>query len=304
MSYQIRSISFPARSSHHPIILRTEYELNKLQSWQHDRSISSSSTMAESVFFSLSRLEELYVCMDGILQLPSTRQALSNAQHSPFVDSLLDASLKLLDVCTSSRDATLMIKEGVRELQTAVRRRRIGADSSGGLEMIISNYICFRKRMKKGVNRYMALLKQIEQELEGGSLLPQHPDHHLSSLIRAVRDVILANASIFESLLMFVSAQESKTRKVASKWSALASRFTSKQQQAVSKSDSKCASNEFAALDAELFEVAKGTTMSGSEIQSMMHGVEMIVDGMESSLERVFRCLIKARASFLNIRSH
>uniref|UniRef100_A0A7N0UIZ1 Uncharacterized protein n=1 Tax=Kalanchoe fedtschenkoi TaxID=63787 RepID=A0A7N0UIZ1_KALFE len=142
----------------------------------------------------------------------------------------------------------------------------------------------------------MALLKQIEAELEG-SLLPQHPDHQLLSLMRAVKDVILANTSIFESSLVFVSAQESKTKKAASKWS-LAARF-------MTKDNNKWVSNEFAALDAELCRVAKGTIiMSGSEIQSMMNGVEMIVDGMESSLERVFRCLIKTRASFLNIRSH
>uniref|UniRef100_A0A7N0VHF1 Uncharacterized protein n=1 Tax=Kalanchoe fedtschenkoi TaxID=63787 RepID=A0A7N0VHF1_KALFE len=141
----------------------------------------------------------------------------------------------------------------------------------------------------------MALLKQIEAELEG-SLLPQHPDHQLLSLMRAVKDVILANTSIFESLLVFVSAQESKTKKAASKWS-LAARF-------MTKDNNKWVSNEFAALEAELCRVAKGTIMSGSEIQSMMNGVEMIADGMESSLERVFRCLIKTRASFLNIRSH
>ncbi|CAM8879577.1 unnamed protein product [Rhodiola kirilowii] len=285
MSYQMRSVSFPARSQH-PIILRIETELNKLLSWQHDHSISASSTMAEAVFFSLSRLEELHDCMDEILALPSTRHALSaNVQHS-FLDSLLDASLKLLDACSASRDAVLGIKEHVQDLQTTMRRRRAGVDT------IVANYISSRKRMRKVAKRNISLLKQLEQDID--SSLPENPDQQLLSLIRAVKDVILTNASIFESMLMFVSAQEHKTKGVGK-----LSRFMTKG--VVSAADNNNCANELAQLDAELWRFGKGAYREGS---STLQTVNIIVDGMESSLERVFRCLIKTRASFLNIRSY
>ncbi|XP_022741822.1 uncharacterized protein LOC111293302 [Durio zibethinus] len=70
--YSVRSISFPARSQ--PSTFRLKEELKKLRSWE-----GASSSNAETFCAALFGLEELYICIEDLLNLPLTQQAL--AQH-------------------------------------------------------------------------------------------------------------------------------------------------------------------------------------------------------------------------------
>ncbi|KAK9265521.1 hypothetical protein L1049_001766 [Liquidambar formosana] len=187
----VRSISLPSRS--HPSTLRIQEELNKLRTWE-----ASSTSTAEAICIGLSGLEELYKCMDDLLNLPSTQQALTHHQHEDWVDELLDGSVRLLDICNITRDNMLQIKEHVLNLQSALRRRKGDMSTEGN----IANYVCFRKKIKKDARKLIAALKQMDQKFGASPLLDT--DYHLSSLIRVLREVSVINISIFQSLLLFL----------------------------------------------------------------------------------------------------
>src|ERR1044072_9456104 len=90
-SFHARSNSLPSRP--HPIILQCNEHLERLRS-PHETS-SSSSLLSHK----LGALQDLHECVEKLVQLPLTQEAL---QESCVNDGLLDGSLRLLDVCTTA----------------------------------------------------------------------------------------------------------------------------------------------------------------------------------------------------------
>ncbi|KAF5753092.1 hypothetical protein HS088_TW01G01011 [Tripterygium wilfordii] len=281
--YHVRSISLPSRS--HPSTLRIEEALNKFKTLD---AFSRSST--GSICTGLSGLEELYRCMDDLLNMGSTQQVLSHNQNEKCIDELLDGSVRLLDVCTNIRDMLLQIKEHVQALQSALRRRK--GDSS--TETSISTYISFRKRMKKDSKRLVAALKQMENKLGASPISDQ--DHHLSAVIRVLREVNVTSISIFQSLLLFLSMSVSKPRQ--GKWS-LVSKLMHKGMIACEEKQESL--NELEIVDAALCEGLNIEKMQNTN--KRLEALETSIQGLENGLESVFRRLIKARAAVLNIIS-
>ncbi|KAH7567034.1 hypothetical protein JRO89_XS07G0009000 [Xanthoceras sorbifolium] len=108
---------------HPELILLTssvEDQLNRLSTSQ----ATSSSSFSSSVCQKLGGLRDLYENVDDLLQLPLTQQALSHEQHRKKVEEILDGSLRLVDVCGTTRDLFSQIKECVQELESFVRRKR------------------------------------------------------------------------------------------------------------------------------------------------------------------------------------
>ncbi|XP_068344018.1 uncharacterized protein [Pyrus communis] len=245
----IRSISLPSRS--HPTTLRVEEELNRLQT------SSSCDSTSDSICKSLCGLDELYECVDDLLQMASTQQLLSQHQQKKCMDELLDGSLmRLLDVCGITGDEISTIKEHVRDLQSALRRRK--GDTS--LESSISKYTCFRKKMNKDAKKLITSLKQVDNKIATSPLLEQ--DHHLTAVIRVLREVRVKNMSIFQSLLVLQHR-----------------------------------------LDAALYNLCKSSTATFECANKRLEALEVTIESLENGLESVFRCMIKTRASLLNIIS-
>ncbi|KDP43729.1 hypothetical protein JCGZ_22356 [Jatropha curcas] len=82
-SYNVRSISFPARS--HPSMGKIEERLNKLSSTE-----ISSLANAETIRARLSSLAEIYKCIEDLLNLPLTRQALAKHQEEKWNPQILE----------------------------------------------------------------------------------------------------------------------------------------------------------------------------------------------------------------------
>ncbi|KAK9074796.1 hypothetical protein SSX86_003114 [Deinandra increscens subsp. villosa] len=202
---RIRSISLPTRS--HPSTLQVEEELARFKTWE--TSISCISTDAETVCSGLTSLERLYTCVDNLFSLSVTQQALSHHQCQKVVDELRDRSMTLLDICGSVRDVVSHVKEHVRDVQSALRRRKKG--------FIMET--SFLKKLMKDVKRGAADLKHIDHTY--GLLKPLNLDTHLASVIRVVRDVSEISISVFGMLLSFFSVLISKTKTTSSKWSII-----------------------------------------------------------------------------------
>ncbi|OMO83456.1 hypothetical protein COLO4_22518 [Corchorus olitorius] len=283
--YHVRSISLPSRS--HPTTLRIEEEINRLKTAEAISQYSAS----ESICAGLSGLEDLYQCMDDLLNMPSTQQVLSQNQHEKCIDQLLDGSVRLLDICGIARDYMFQIKEHVQALQSALRRRK--GDSS--IESSILHYYSFRKEMKKQAKKLITELKQFDNKVGASPL--QNQDHHFSAVIRVLREVNVMNACIFQSLFSFLSAPVSSKQ---AKWS-LVSKLMHKG--VVSCEEKQEVVNELEKVDAALCKHTSDVDKIKIAHERLV-ALENSIQGLENRLEFVFRHLIKARTSLLNIISH
>ncbi|KAK9944330.1 hypothetical protein M0R45_009903 [Rubus argutus] len=138
MAYHTRSNSFPSRP--HPIIQEVDEHLRRL------RSSEITSTSSSSISHKLSGLQDLHDCVDRLLQLPLTKQALAQEQHQKWANELLDGSLRLMDVCSTSKEALLKTKDCLQDLQSIIRRR---GGESGVVTSEVTKYLTSRKMVKR-----------------------------------------------------------------------------------------------------------------------------------------------------------
>lgn len=291
--YSVRSISLPVRS--HPSTIRVEEELNKLKSWE-----ASSSSKVETICIGLSGLSELYRYIEELLNLPLTQQALSQHQNQKwFNDLLLESSLMYLDICGNTRDAILLMQETIRELQSSLRRIKVGDLS---IESIVTAYNCSRRKMRKEIARSLASLKPMDNEIGAFPML--NLDHHLSAVVRVLNETSLMTSSIFQSLLLFLSVPVLKPK--PSRWS-LVSKLV--QKGALARKDQPENMNELEGVDIALSSLLMHNSSKDIEEQKIqsaqikLDALDVGMVGLEKCLECLFRHLIQTRVFYLNIIS-
>ncbi|QCD82133.1 hypothetical protein DEO72_LG2g2467 [Vigna unguiculata] len=289
--YGVRSISLPTRS--HPSTARSEEELSKLKSL--DASSSSSSTSkVETICCGLSGLSELYKSIEDLLRLPLTQQALGQHQNEKWVNEMLDCPVRFLDLLGITRDAILLMKGSVEELQSAIRRRVGDCD----MENHLSTYWKLRRNMRKECTKSLLLLKQMDDELSGASL-PLDLNDHLSAVVRVLREANWITSSIFQTLVVFLSSPILKLK--TNKW-AFVSRLMQKGVFAYNNHEENI--NELEKVDLIVDNLSRDA--EAEKIQSAHGRLEALViamEGIENGLECLFKRLINTRVSFLNIFS-
>lgn len=306
--YGVRCISLPAARSY-PVAMKIEHELNKLKSWEIS---SSSSSNGEKICLGVAGLGELYRCIGEFLGLPLTREALAQHQHENcWVNELLDGLLLYLDICGSTRDVVLMIKQSVRELQSALRRSKVGDFTIDGS---VNAYICSRKKMNKEITKCLASLKQMEYNTFGSSRVLELNDH-LALLIQMLRKVSRITTCNFNSLLQFLSVPTLKPK--STKWSMVLKQLVHKDK-SVATFEGQWEANEFEDVDIALSNVLMMRQSSCKDddedddeaeiknIESAQEKLEALdggIEGFENALECLFRRLIQTRVSLLNVLS-
>ncbi|CAL5197427.1 unnamed protein product [Lathyrus oleraceus] len=287
--YHVRSISLPSRS--HPSTIRVSEELNKLKAWEVT---STSTSTSPSILIALSLLDDLYISFQHLLNMPSTQLLISHHRCEKFIEEVLDSSMRILDVCGITRDTMLQIKENVQALHSSLRRRK--GDSS--VETSVAEYKFFTKKMKKNVNKLITSLKHMDTKL---GLSPNlELDHHLSSVIRVLREVITMNLSVFQFILSFLSVPSSKSK--ATKW-LLVSKLIHKG--VITCEDNSEHANELQCVEAALSSLISDAN-NGEKLQAAherLEALENAIESVEIGLENLFRRLIKTRSSLLNIIS-
>ncbi|KAM7261076.1 hypothetical protein ACFE04_026551 [Oxalis oulophora] len=280
--YHVRSISLPSRS--HPTTIKVEEELNNFTTW--------AKLTSKNVCTSLSGIGDLHSCLDELLNMGSTQQIISNQEK--LADEFLDQSVKILDICGLTRESLLQIKEQVHILQSAFRRRK--GDHSR-IENNITAYNCFRKKMKKQIKKMIPELKQMENIVAVPQIL--NLDDHTIAVIKVLREVNSITINFFQSLMAFLLA-EAKPKK--SRWSVV-SKLIHKGSIKIEEEES-CIPNELERVDCSLGKYS--SKVEEFDLESMcerFEALETCIDGMEISMESLFRRLIKTRASFLNTLS-
>ncbi|XP_048436361.1 uncharacterized protein LOC125475539 [Pyrus x bretschneideri] len=206
----------------------------------------------------------------------------------------------LLDICGITRDAMSQIKEHVRDLQSALRRRK--GDSN--IESSIASYNCFRKKMKKDTKKLITSLKKVNNK---ASQRMVH-DQRAPAVVRVLREVFGKNVSIFQSLLVFFAVPVS--RPISNKRS-LVSKFMHKGVITCEDQKEDIHGHELDGVDAALYSLCKSSSAptEGTNVEKIqnahkqLEALEVTVEGLEKGLESVLRRLIKTRASLLNIIS-
>ncbi|KAH7849522.1 hypothetical protein Vadar_019071 [Vaccinium darrowii] len=288
--YHIRSISLPSRS--HPTTFRIEEKLHKLKKWE----ASATTTTAEEICNGLLGLNELYKCLDELLNLPLTQKSLSLRQHKGWIDESLDISVTLLDVCSITRDFTSQVKEHVKDLLSTIRRKK--GDSK--IQNSVAKYVRFRKEMKKVAKKLNANVKQIDNRIPSLPLIEELDNRHALALIRVLREVSSINISVYNLVLLFLSEPISKPN--SKTWSKLLDQCREAFEE---QEDNR---NELQRVDVALNNMWKcgGSSELREKMKIAQNGLEQLESSMESfesSLECLFKGLIKARTSLLNIVS-
>ncbi|XP_068323210.1 uncharacterized protein [Pyrus communis] len=277
MTFHTRSNSFPSRP--HPIVQQVDEHLYIL------RSSEVTSTSSSSINHNLSSLRDLYDCVDRLLQLPLTQQALAQEQNERWTNDLLDGSLRLLDVCSTAKDAVLQTKAYVQDLQSIIRRTRGG--ESEALTSEVNKYLSSRKMVKKAIQKAMKNLKGIDSKTTFSSL---NNDQETVAIVGKLRDVEAITLAVFESLLSFISGPKSKP----GSWSIVSKMIPTKK---VACEETEA--NEFAQVDTALHRTSKS-----NNAQNQLEMLESCIQGQEEGLDNLFRQLIKTRVSLLNILNH
>lgn len=272
--YHTRSNSLPSRP--HPLISQCDEHLSRLRDFDSTPASSSSSSISQQ----LSGLEDLHECVEKLLLLPSIQEAFVEQCGEKWVDELLDGSLRLLDMCSSAKDALIHTKECVRELHSAIRRR-------SGVEVEAKKYLASRKVVKRAIQKVLSIESKRNTTVD------------TTATVSLLKEVEAISLRLFESLLFLISGKKTKTK---SSWSILSKRQVSPEVDADL--------NEFSNMDCILNSVTcqktrkcKGTQVL-ENLQNQLEKLELGTQDLEQTIERVFRRLIKTRVSLLNILSN
>ncbi|XP_010676015.2 uncharacterized protein LOC104891926 [Beta vulgaris subsp. vulgaris] len=252
-SYHIRSYSFPSKT--HPVSDQLDASLCRLR--------SSQAASTSSVTNKLTNLKDLYKCVDEFLQLPLN---MKNVSQTQCIEQVLDGSLRLLDICSTSRDVLVQSKERLQDIQSVLRRR-----CSGELNITneVAEYLKTRKTSKKIMKKCLKDIKEVDNTNEANVL----------------NEVQTMTIEVFKSMLSYIGGSQK------SSWS-----FTKKKETTTSTS-------EFDVVDATL-ELVICQKKKANVDMSQLVKLESEIQEIDEVLECLFRHLVKTRATLLNVLSN
>ncbi|XP_057516552.1 uncharacterized protein LOC130797803 [Amaranthus tricolor] len=289
----VRSISLPSRP--HPLVPQIDEHVSKLRS---SEVVSTSVSQLSSLGYKLSILKDLYECLENLILLPQNQQKLMLFSNASSIDELLDGSLRLLDVCGIAKDVLAQVKEHMQEILSSLRRRS-NTDLSIGDEIV--DYVNMRKKtrmtMKKCLKDVKGLMKRFTS---------QKGDHENAAMVDVLREVEGVTAEIFESLLEAISGSKSQFHKRNASLSIVMCKLIMYQnEESEEEEESK---NEFDDVDSTLSSLVITqkkriclNVIQAENLRRRLVKLDSAIQDLDEVLEGVFRCLVKTRATLLNI---
>lgn len=234
------------------------------------------SSDATSTSSRLTALSDLYECLDDLLRLP--------VMHSCDFEDVLGASIRLLDLCNTTKDAFTQMRTCVQDLEASLRRREASVSSK------IGSYLICMKKVYKMVSKCLASLKKSQN--------PKRKE--TSAIVRILREVEEVSILVFESL--FSSLFPAKETSKQNRWSMVFKPTQTKRVHGVSEDN-----NEVQKLQTNLEALYKQKInmqldfLKIQETQKCLTALDMNMQQCEEDFDCLFRSLIKARVSILNV---
>ena len=281
-----RSNSVP--SAPHRFISQYDEHLLRLKASEATSSSSS------SISSKLDGLHALYECTDKILQLSTIQQALAQESCKTRVDELLEGSLRLLDICSATKDVLLQSTESINGLQLSVRRK--GGEAAFKVEG--AKYLSSRKKAKKTIQNALEKFKGLKNGL---ILTSSNTDNETLSMISNFKEAEAVTLVQLESLLSFISGSRGKPKE--RRWLIVSKLM---QPNRVYCDSDQSNTNEFEELDNVLQSLFHKpcSNMSVETFRNHMENLELRIQDLEGGIERLERQLIRTRVSLLNIYNH
>ncbi|KAL2944804.1 UPF0739 protein C1orf74 [Bienertia sinuspersici] len=264
-TYHTRSFSFPSKS--HPVADQLSEQLCRLRSSQ----TASTSSMASR----LTELKDLYKCVDEFLQLPQNQKIISQTYSEQWVEEVINGSLRLLDICSTSQEVLVQSKEQIQDIQSVLRRR---CSNEVNMTNEFSAYLQSRKSSKKMIKKSLKDIKEVEKTNEANAI---------DSMLK---DVQAITADVFKSLLSYISGSQK------SSW------FFSKLVRQKAEKETAAPISKFEAVDATLELICQKKTANVDMSQIVQ--LESKVQEIDEVVECLFRHLVKARVTLLNVLSN
>ncbi|KAK1362249.1 DUF241 domain-containing protein [Heracleum sosnowskyi] len=261
-----RSIRLP--SIPHPSAANIEELLCRLR--------SSDATSTSSLCNKVNGHKDLYECLDDLLQSP--------IMHSSDSEEVLGASIRLLDLCNTMKDAFSQMRASVQDLESSLRRRE--ADMSRKL----GSYLICMKKVNKMVSKCLDSFTNAQNKKR----------NQTSAVVSLLRQVEEVSATMFQSL--FSSACPIKQNR----WSLLFNSTQSKRVHGVGEDNT----NEAQKMQMDIKAIYKQKIDMQSdhlmiqETQKGLMALDMNLQQCEKDLDSIFRSLIKTRVSILNALNH
>ncbi|XP_017981161.1 PREDICTED: LOW QUALITY PROTEIN: uncharacterized protein LOC18591673 [Theobroma cacao] len=282
-NFHARSNSLPSKS--HPLVADVEDQLRRFRA--SEATFSSPSVLCQN----LSALKDLYECADNLLQLQLAQKAFSNELHDKCVEDMLDGSLRVLDICSLSKDALSQIKGCLQDLESSFRRRT-GCESSLANE--IRKYFISRKQVSKIVCKCFGNMKRMQKR---NAATPEN-DHDFVAVVSVLKEVEAVSLSVRVSIVICLPP------KIKVNWLVLGLKLIQSKRLSCEIEDKEDK------IDHTLEALIKNKTSKSIDVTQVqkalkdLEAFDSIIQELEGGLECVFRCLIKTRVSFLNIVNH
>ncbi|KAK6793091.1 hypothetical protein RDI58_012172 [Solanum bulbocastanum] len=272
-SFHVRSASLPCRS--HPLISQLKDDLNELKSWAFKPENRTSNWICDG----LNQLKIVHESLDDLLLLPQTRELLHG--HSDLVEKLLDDFLHFVDVYGIFQTLILTFKEEHLAAQVALRRKD---------ESKIASYVKALRKMAKEMDKLAFNVQCIGKYIVPQQTIPiPDGDAELAEVMKDIIEVTqLVSIALFNGLGVSMAYA-----KPSCSWIGLGKK-TKKL-----KEDEGIV--EFVEIELEnLLRKNKGDE-EVKIVTKKMHELEDCICGIENCGEKVFRSLINARVSLLNV---
>ncbi|CAN4123073.1 unnamed protein product [Withania somnifera] len=272
-TFHVRSASLPCRS--HPLISQLRDDLNGLKSWAFKPENRTCSWLCDG----LNQLKIVHESLDDLLQLPQTRESLHG--HSDLVEKLLDDFLHFVDVYGIFQTLILTFKEEHLAAQVAVRRKD---------ESKIASYTKALRKMAKEMNKLAANVQCMGKYSVPQQIVPA-PDGDTEPA-EVMKDIIevtqLVSTALFNGLAVSIASP-----KPSCSWIGLG-----KKTKKVKEDEGIV---EFVEMGLEnLLRKNKGDE-DLKIVSKKMHELEDCICEIENFREKVFRSLINAKVSLLNV---
>ncbi|ESQ27507.1 hypothetical protein EUTSA_v10019849mg [Eutrema salsugineum] len=220
-------------------------------------------------------LRELHDCANYLLDhCPKTRESLSQQGQEKWTEQVSEASLRMLDICTVSKDVMTLVKHSFQDLQLTLR----GNESSDVNEKIAA-YNRYKNNLKKETLKCLNCLKNMKGSGGGGGRVAMPTEQNLLFVAEVLKEVRRVVVTMVESLFSLgcIPWLEKRSSK-----GSLSSIFTTR-------------SSSSYWLD----EVWDETAVQSATTR--LEAAEIAVEELEIELESTFRRLIHTRVSLLNI---